>query len=279
MTPIQFGPPDRRLFGLLQPAQGAPARCGVVLCNPLGQEAVRVHRMYRVLADRLNRAGLHVLRFDWFGTGDSAGDDEAADLDGWQVDLLMAHRELKARLPCDQMMWIGARLGATVAARASAQVPGGLLRLLLWEPVLDGPAYLQALVHDHHEALRENYSILPAPWRERMARGDTAVHGELLGFALSQRLCAQLEGLAAGTVGPGTARECILLGRTGDRLLAQAVQRWQAQMPDEGHCRFVALDHAFDWTSEEALNTALVPASAVQRLADLATAPAGQVNA
>ena len=74
MTPIQFGPADRRLFGLLQPAQGNATRTGVVLCNPMGQEAVRVHRMYRVLADRLNRAGLHVLRFDWFGSGDSAGD-------------------------------------------------------------------------------------------------------------------------------------------------------------------------------------------------------------
>jgi pimeloyl-ACP methyl ester carboxylesterase len=271
MTPIHFGPPDRRLFGLLQPAQGAATRTGVVLCNPLGQEAVRVHRMYRVLADRLNRAGLHVLRFDWFGTGDSAGDDDATDLDGWQVDLLVAHRELKARLMCEQMVWIGARLGATVAARSSAQVPGGLQRLLLWEPVLDGPAYVQALVRDHYDALSENYSVMPPPWRERLRHGDTAVHGELLGFALSDRLSAQLHALAPGTLAPGACRQCIVVGPSGDAPLQQAVQRWQAAGPPDRACRLEPLDHAFDWTSEEALNTALVPAAAVQRLADLAT--------
>jgi pimeloyl-ACP methyl ester carboxylesterase len=270
VTPIQFGPPDRRLFGLLQPAQGAAARAGVVLCNPLGQEAVRVHRMYRVLADRLNRAGLHVLRFDWFGTGDSAGDDAATDLDGWQVDLLLAHRELKARLMCEQMTWIGARLGATAALQASTQPAAGLQRLLLWEPVLDGSAYLQKLLHDHYEALRENYSVMPQPWRDRIAQGDTAVHGELLGFALSDRLQAQLQGLAPTLLKPGACGQCIVLGPSGDAGLQQAVQRWQG---GGSPCRLEALDHAFDWTSEEALNTALVPAAAVQRLADLATAP------
>lgn len=270
MTPIQFGPADRRLFGLLQPAQGNATRTGVVLCNPMGQEAVRVHRMYRVLADRLNRAGLHVLRFDWFGSGDSAGDDTAADLEGWRADLLAAHRELKARLMCEQLTWVGARLGATVALQACSAVSGGLQRLLLWEPVLEGPAYLQGLVRDHYEALRENYSVMPKPWRERIRTGDMGVHGELLGFGLSEPFRNQLVALTAATLTPVGCRQCVVVGRSGDAALQAAAQRWQAGGQP---CRVESLDHAFDWTSEEALNTALVPAAAVQLLADLATAP------
>src|SRR4051812_43750768 len=65
MTPFYFGAPERRLLGLFHPSatavRGARA---VLLCNPFGQEAVRSHRVYRVLAERLARGGIAVLRFD-----------------------------------------------------------------------------------------------------------------------------------------------------------------------------------------------------------------------
>ena len=44
---------------------------GVVLCQPLGIEAICVYFSYRPLADRLAQLGLAVLRFDYDGTGDS----------------------------------------------------------------------------------------------------------------------------------------------------------------------------------------------------------------
>mgnify|MGYP000938062683 CR=1 FL=1 len=46
--PFFFGPADRALFGCFHEPTGAVDRdLGVVLCNPLGHEAVRAHRALR----------------------------------------------------------------------------------------------------------------------------------------------------------------------------------------------------------------------------------------
>ena len=83
MTPLYFGERTRRLFGVYTPAHaaGRPAR-GVVLCHPWGQEYLHAHRSLRKLGDLLAAAGFDVLRFDYFGTGDSAGDLPEASLAG-----------------------------------------------------------------------------------------------------------------------------------------------------------------------------------------------------
>ena len=63
----------RQLAALYHPPTSADRGRAVLILNPLGQEAVRAHRLLRVLADRLARLGVHVLRFDFHGCGDSAG--------------------------------------------------------------------------------------------------------------------------------------------------------------------------------------------------------------
>src|SRR5690242_17987143 len=63
------------LFAWLHP--GRPG-CGhaVVLCPPAGHEQVHAHRAWRHLAKAVARTGPAVARFDYHGTGDSAGTDE-----------------------------------------------------------------------------------------------------------------------------------------------------------------------------------------------------------
>ncbi len=71
-TAIHFGTSGRELFGIYHAAEVvSPSRPAVLLCNPFGQEAVRAHRIYRILAERLARAGHNVMRFDYYATGDS----------------------------------------------------------------------------------------------------------------------------------------------------------------------------------------------------------------
>jgi len=66
MTPFHFGDSSRKLFGVYHRAGTASAQApAVLLCNPFGEEAIRAHRIYRILAERLARHGAHVLRFDW----------------------------------------------------------------------------------------------------------------------------------------------------------------------------------------------------------------------
>ena len=77
--PLYFGA-DAELFGLYQPADASAGKA-VLLCPPLGQEQIRCHRLYRQLAHALAAEGIAVLRFDYYGCGDSAGASDEVD---WQ---------------------------------------------------------------------------------------------------------------------------------------------------------------------------------------------------
>jgi pimeloyl-ACP methyl ester carboxylesterase len=144
MQPFHFGP-DRRLFGIYQPPQGAAKSAGVVLCQPLGHEYVRTHRAFRNLAQQLARAGFPVVRFDYFGSGDSAGDGADVRLQDCTADLAAAIDELKRRARVGQVTLVGLRLGAAIGALTAA-ARRDVRAIVLWDPVVSGAAYMQQLV-------------------------------------------------------------------------------------------------------------------------------------
>ena len=75
------------------------AELGAVLCAPWGQEYMRTHRALRQLATQLDRAGIHVFRFDYFGTGDSSGDSDAGTPLRWIEDIRSAADEPRGASP------------------------------------------------------------------------------------------------------------------------------------------------------------------------------------
>lgn len=258
MIPFRFGPADLALFGALHPAEGESAKLGVLLCNPFGQEAIRIHRFYRVLADRLAQAGIPCMRFDYFGTGESDGDDLDGSLPRWCQDIRLAHQELQRRIPCQRVAWVGARLGATLAVMASSgDVPGPHPdALVLWEPIMDGPRYLQTLARDHVAAVA-------SPYRPAVAQAAEQPRGEALGFAMSEHLIQQMAHIDLATQGQTSARHLTIVAKSSDaRMKAWLKQYKQAG----GDGRALPLTVPFEWTSEEAMNTALVPPAALQLL-------------
>src|SRR5260221_12888570 len=97
MTPFQFGSSERRLFGVYDPAAhntGGLVRAAVI-CYPSSDEQSHAYRTLRQLAARLSQAGIHVLRFDYYGTGDSAGETGQGNAAGWCRDIETAIAELK----------------------------------------------------------------------------------------------------------------------------------------------------------------------------------------
>ena len=89
--PLWFGPDDRPLFGWLHAPAARQVRGGVVLSPPLGFEAVNARHAYRYLAEALSEAGFAALRFDYDGTGDSAGrQDDPGRVNAWSRSLHMA---------------------------------------------------------------------------------------------------------------------------------------------------------------------------------------------
>lgn len=268
MLAFHFGPSDRRLFGLFHPAlTNTPVRRAVLLCNPFGQEAVRVHRMYRVLAERLARSGTSVLRFDGYGTGDSAGDDTEGDLQGWVSDLIAAGRELEQRATPGRVVWLGARLGATLVALAAVRAPRPPDELVLWEPVVDGAAYLNMLAHGTVAAFESSFSIADPAWRRALASEPATLEHEAIGFEMGPLLHAQLTALTPASFAPPRVRRVTVVSDAASPASDAVLQRWRGAglTVDE-----TLQPHEFDWLAEEALNSALVPNEIVARLAQLA---------
>ncbi len=259
MTPFRFGPTGRQLYGVLHAAgHSRRSDAALLICNAFGQEAVRFHRMQRVLADRLSTRGLAVLRFDYFGTGESDGFDEDTSLPGWCDDLLLAHRELCRRSRANRIFWLGVRLGGTAAMLSSVRADPRPERLVLWDPIIDGHEYLRQLAAAQEDMrashVGQRASVAPAP-----------IAGEALGFGFGAALREQLAGLDATKLSTVCAARATLVCNSRQPELPAIASRWDASGTP---CRVIASDQVFDWFSEEAMNTSLVPTRIVDVLAD-----------
>jgi pimeloyl-ACP methyl ester carboxylesterase len=145
LEPFYFGEANRELFGIYHPpAAGTRRGSSLVLCYPFGQEYIRCHRSFRQLAIRASGAGFPVLRFDYYGCGDSAGHREDGSVDQWLNDVSTSVSELRRRAQASNVCLVGLRFGATLATLAAAG-RGDVAGLVLWDPILNGSAYLDEL--------------------------------------------------------------------------------------------------------------------------------------
>lgn len=208
LTPFYFGPNDR-LFGVYEAPLGSTAReDGVVIAYPVGHEYTRSHKGCRHLARQLNLAGLPVLRFDFFGSGDSLGEENEGDLDRWTEDLNAAIEYMKGR--CRRVGLVGLRLGASLAVKVLDKT-GPVESLVLWQPVIDGRRYLGEL-HAQHASHERKHG-----WQEQESRrlAGHEIGLEVLGFLFSDKAVRQLEQFDLGQVSRSPARK-ILIVDNGD---------------------------------------------------------------
>jgi pimeloyl-ACP methyl ester carboxylesterase len=196
MHPFYFGSRDRRLFGIYEPSRLARSRSrAALLCHPWGSEYLHSHKSMRQLAILLAEAGVDSLRFDYYATGDSAGNDAEGDLASWRQDILTAVEELTSLAGVTRVTLVGLRLGATLAAQASGDLGKTVDGLVLWDPVIEGPAYIDEL----HAICRAQ----PIAIREPVSR-PTSVGGgfEILGFPLTGRIHSELQDLSLAAIAP-----------------------------------------------------------------------------
>ena len=214
VLPFYFGSAGRQLFGCYhQPRSSGARTCGIVICQPILHEYIYSHRALRQLATRLCDAGFPVLRFDYYGCGDSSGIDEDGSMQQWLQDISEAVTELRLRAQVSRICLIGLRFGATLATMTVVE-RDDIDSLVLWEPILSGQIYLRELSALQKEALR----LRPRPAR----RADRQTQFEVIGFPLSQTLYNELEGLDLSAVPQTSAKRILALqtdqARTGDSL-------------------------------------------------------------
>ena len=206
MKPLWFGPEDRPLFGWLHLPEGGEAHGAVLLCPTIGIEAVNARYAYMYLADRLAEAGLACFRFDYDGTGDSAGQQNDPDrVRAWLSSIQLA-MELLRGLGTDRVGVVGMRMGATLLAETFGSGPAVVDDLVLWDPCASGRSFLR------------EQSALWAFALGKEAAGDGSV--ETPGLVYDKDTVADMSPLAiANGDGPLAGRVLVLTraGRNGDR--------------------------------------------------------------
>jgi alpha-beta hydrolase superfamily lysophospholipase len=180
--PFYFGPADRPLFGWLHRAP-RDARLGLVICNPFGYEAICTYRVLRHFAEAAAAAGVPALRFDYDGTGDSAGDDRDPDrLGAWVASVGHAVDALRRHAGVERVVLFGPRLGALIAALAAAG-RDDVDSLVVLAPVVVGRTHLREL-----RAAQMTAPLRPAP----PGVGSEDGVQEALGFPLLPQTKADL---------------------------------------------------------------------------------------
>lgn len=253
MTPLFFGERSRRLFGIYTPAHagGGKAR-GVVLCQPWGAEYLRAHRSVCQLGRLLSESGVHVLRFDYFGTGDSAGDMAEGDLNGWQSDIETAIDELKDTAGLQRVGLVGLRLGGALAARVAPKRRKDVDTLVLWDPVVQGASHMAEL-RRLDEAMARERSLKVSP-------------GELLGFPMTARLAGEMEAVDLLSHVEGLpARTCVVVSDLSAQQngLGSALE---AARPGAGAVECIPSQPA--WLEDQHSGAGAVPVKLLQRIVE-----------
>jgi uncharacterized protein len=267
MNPFHFGPSDRALFGVHHPPHRDardPRGRGVVLLYPVGGEYLRAHRAFRQLTTLLVRAGLHVLRFDYSGTGDSAGEPRDASWEGWAGDAGAAVEELREAAGLETVALAGLRLGANLAL-ATARVRDDVRQVVLWDPVEDGAAYLASL--DWVEVEGRVPAGARDPERDHPALGYPAGTRGSGGFPYVPSLARAIEVLRLGSDPVPRVPADVLV--SSERPEARAVvERWQR---DGATVSYRSIPSESDWARGDRFGSALIPGSIIQGVVDRLT--------
>jgi pimeloyl-ACP methyl ester carboxylesterase len=195
--------------------------CVIVLCPPVAFEYARGHNTYKRWAARLANIGFDVIRFDYFGTGDSFGDFRDATVARWLSDIQAVRREALGRCASQRLCLMGLGFGATLAALACREHSGDrdsmcLDGLVLWNPIVVGRSYLDAMGAAHRRLL---ISV------RRRWLGPTQAATELMGFSYSRELLCEMRGINLDTMPSPQAQRTLILDTNGSRP-ATALQGW-----------------------------------------------------
>ena len=212
--------------------------------------------MFRVLATQLERAGYAALRFDYSGTGDSLGDSRAATVDAWVGDVAAAADRLRSASGAARLAVVGLRFGATLAMLAGARGDLRLRHLVLWDPVVDGAAYLHELADQHRTYMR--YEIGDS-WVDQLQVAADGTPAEALGTPIGQALGGQIAAIDLSATAPAAEQITVITTR-----ITPELERLRPHLP--AWARWLEMPDSPAWNADAALNAMTVPMDIVRAI-------------
>lgn len=262
-----FGRVSERLFGVLHRAHQANATSGAVLCYPMGQEYMRIHRTYVELARRLAAANCHVLRFDYYGAGDSAGETIDGSLQRWKADIHTAIDEMRRLTAVRDVHLVGSRIGANLAVQVHGERTD-LAGLVLWEPILNGAEYIAALRRASGSMLADNARL------EGYAQRPMSWFAEFAGFPVSKTLFDELAAIDLVAAPAASMHDILVLANSAKPALASFVASRTNAL---GGPQYVVTEESDAiWLKEDRENKGVIPVRALQAIASFVSRPRGE---
>jgi pimeloyl-ACP methyl ester carboxylesterase len=259
LHPFYFGPSDARLFGILHRGSKA-ASVGVVICQPTFEEVAPSLRGLRLASTRLAKAGLPVLRFDWFATGDSGGERGDETWERWVDDVGHAIDAIKTQTGVKRVILVGVRLGATLAAVA-ANDRDDVQAAVFWEPIENGRGYADWKHRDHLE-------WFDIEIRERPGAKMFATPNQRLGQSYAPALDRSLRQVELSTMKGRVADRAVLVRNLPER----EEEAWFGTLGrlTDGVER-VLVPEAADWMPLSDLEPAPVPVQTIRTIVEWVT--------
>jgi alpha/beta superfamily hydrolase len=141
-----------RLFGMMHSVDQRVDRA-VVVCAPLFDEKLWSHRVLVNFARHLAAHGVPVLRFDYFGDGESEGRFEEASVSTRLRDIHDAINFCLRETRAPRVYLVGLCYGATLALRAALERRHpAIAGVVAWAPVIDGERYINDILRAHLSA-------------------------------------------------------------------------------------------------------------------------------
>ena len=146
-TPVVFDCKGQHITGMLHLPEGRGRFPAALLLHGFTGNKSEAHRMYVKLARALADHGVASLRFDFRGSGDSAGNFEDMTIRSEVADAVEAVRFLARhkRVNSRRLALIGLSMGSVVASYLVARERSRFKTMALWAPGAEGAGILDDL--------------------------------------------------------------------------------------------------------------------------------------
>ena len=135
---------NRNIFTVLHTPENKTNKKGILFIHPYAEEKQRIDRIIVHFARILCTKGYSVMRFDFYGCGDSEGNFEELTFESQISDIQSISNIFIRDTGIEEISLFGVRLGASIALQYS-EIDKNIANLILWSPIINGAGYAGTL--------------------------------------------------------------------------------------------------------------------------------------
>ena len=252
--PLFFGK-DNRMYGVLHCPSGSGLgrkKRGIIFCSSFGDEFMKTYGQMVSWARELSSLGYFVLRFHYYGTGDSGGDYSQVTLTGMASDIQEAIKFLRNKTGVEEVGLFGFRLGATLAAKAASVENTDSLSdskvsfLILWSPIINTKNYLESFLRLRiaKELVYQKESQVKFTRADMIRVLESGREVDVIGYAVSSELYKEMFYSNPWSGITRLPEKTLILCRKGEDIqLSTLVEKYKAS----SHIEFKVLQEKIFW--------------------------------